>query len=312
MLRDIKNSNKKVIGTVEITTTAIVIKNESKPDLVITDPVIVKAVYENNISEDIMVQLYNEYTLSIGEIAALYDRCYSFANKLLKRCPRITFNKNGRRNRAYGHPVSPEQSLKMSQSLKGRKATTYERTPEIRKKISDSLKTYYAEHPEDPTPHINNWKNGVYDNVDFNIGIGGHFHSLKNDKTIYFRSLLELYYMIQLENDASVLNYEYEPIRIPLDNGHWYTPDLLVNNKTIIELKSRKYMERVVGVKEKVTYKAQQALMYCQQHNLEYKLVLDTDLEFDSKEMKRYINAHPEVVEKYNITFNHPERMVTK
>lgn len=307
----IKNSAGKQTG---ITTfnddNTITIDNAGKP-LLILEKEIAEAIKSNNRTNEMLLYLYDTYYLSIGEIASLYNVCYSNINVQLKSIPNWVANKQGRRNRAYGHKVSKEQSEKMSKALKGRKAPTYERTPEIRQKISNSLKAYYQEHPQDPTPHQKNWVNGIYDNVDFKIGIAGYFTSLKNNKTFRFRSLLEMWYMLQLEQDASINSYQYEPFHIILDNGSSYLPDFLVNN-ILIELKPRKYVERVAGVKEKMQYKAEQAEQYCIKNNLTYKIIYDDEIDFDSKRVKHYIIDHPEVVEKYNITFIDKKRMVIK
>ena len=312
MIRNIKNSQGKITGTTEILEDIIKINNLTKPQLVITDKQIINEVLNNIISTETLIVLYNEYTMGIGEIASLYNRCYSNINKLIKTIPVIKIDHRGRRNRAYGHKVSPEQAEKISKALKGKKPVVYERTPEICKKISESLKRYYKEHPQDPTPHIKNWKNGVYDNVDFKIGISGYFTSLKMNKTIRFRSLLELYYLLLIERDVTIKNYIYEPFHIEMENGKSYMPDFLLNQKTIVELKAKKYVERVKGVQEKVLYKQSQAIKYCSSHNLEYKIIYDEDIGFESRKMKHYIKDNPDVVKKYNITFTNSERMVIK
>ena len=310
MIRNIKNSSGKIIGTTEITKENIIINSTGKPLLIIDDKKIINEVLQEEIKEDALIILYNDYTMTIGEIASLYNRCYSTLNKMMRKIPQIIFNHKGRRNRAYGHPVSKEQSKKMSEALRGRRASIYERTPEIREKISKSLKDYYKSNPQDPTPHIQNWKDGIYDNVDFKRGIGGHFSSIKTKTTIRFRSLLELYFLLLLEKDDTILTYTYEPFHIEMDNGKSYMPDFLINNKKIIELKAKKYVERVSGVKEKVEYKKSQAVQYCKKFNLEYQIIYDEDIGFDSRRMKHYIKDNPDIVKKYNIVFFDPKRMV--
>lgn len=275
MTRNIKNSSGKITGTIEILEDCIKINNVQKPILLIEDKKIINEVINKNVLNDTIITLYNGYTLSIGEIAGLYDRCYSNINKLIKTIPEITLDKRGRRNRAFGHPVSREQSEKMSKALRGRKS------------------------PE-------------YDNVDFKIGISGHFTSFKINKIVRFRSLLELYYLLLIEEDNNVNTYIYEPFHIEMENGKTYMPDFLINNEIIIELKSKKYTERVKGIKEKVLYKESQAIKYCNSHNLEYKIIYDEDIGFESKKMKHYIKNNPQIVKKYNITFTNPERMVNK
>jgi len=306
---DIKNSAGKVTGKVTYEDFKFFIDNAKKPILEISEKEIVQKLREKNKDLDFLLYLYNELTLNIGEIAAIYEVCYSNINKLYKKIPNWKADAKGRRNRAYGHPVSKSQSEKMSKSLKGREAPYYERTPEIRKKISDSLKEYFKENPQNPEPHRKNWRKGVYDNVDFHIGIGGSIFSLKNNKKIRFRSLLELFFMLKLE-ESEINNYLYEPIHIALEDGRSYTPDFLVNN-TIIELKSKKYIERKGGeVLQNFLYKKEQAEKYCNKNNLKYKVIFDEDIEFDSRRMKHFIKDNPQIVKKYNITFINPERMV--
>lgn len=312
MKRDIKNSHGKVTGYTEILEDHILIDNYDKPILEITEESLIQKITQGVLTDEILIQLYNDFTLTTGEIASLYSRPYSNINKILKKIPTIKFDKRGRRNRAYGHHVSQSQSEKMSKALKGRAAPKYERTPEIRQKISKTLKEYYKTHPQDPAPHIRNWEQGVYDEVDFRIGIGGHFTSLKNNTKIHFRSLLELSFLILLEEDPRVTKYSYEPFHIKMDNKSTYTPDFLINDKIVVELKAKKYVERVAGVKEKFLYKKEQAEVYCARHNLEYRVIYDEDVGFESKKMKYFISNHPEIIEKFQISFSDPKRMVTK
>lgn len=306
--RNVKNSSGKITGKTIITSEFIKIDNMGKPVLIIIDENIIAEVLGKNISDDTLYILYNQYTMSIGEIASLYDRCYSNINKKIKSL-NISTNHQGRRNRAYGHKVSKEQSEKMSKALKGRIAPDYERTPEIKEKISQSLKKYFKYHPQNPEPHIKNWQNGVYDNVNFQRGIAGSFTSIKTKQTFRFRSLLELKFALLLEQDNRVITYIFEPFHIVMDNGHTYMPDFLINDSIIIELKSKKFIERVEGVQETVNYKQSQAKKYCQKNNLQYKIIYDEDIHFDSKSMKRYIREHPEIIKQYNISFEQSERI---
>ena len=45
---------------------------------------------------------------------------------------------------------------------------------------------------------------------------------------------------------------------------------------------------------------------------MQYKVVFDIDIDFDSSRYKRELKNHPEIIEKYHIIFNQPERMVIK
>lgn len=316
-MNNIKNSSGKIVGYTDIIKESIIIHSNVRPELIIVDDILLKAIKDKDINEDILKLMYDKYYLSCGEIASLFGLCYSNINKRVKKIPMTTKPNAGRRNRAYGKKQSDATKKKISISvsnyLKSHPQIPYERTETIRKKISTSLKKYYKGNPQNPLPHIKNWENGVYKNVDFHRGIGGHFYSIKNQKQIFFRSLLELFYMLILEEDEKCSCYEYEPIAIHCDNGRVYIPDLLVNKNEIIELKSRRYIEKAgLEIKQAVEYKAQQAQKYCSQNNLKYKIVFDEDINFDSRRYKRHLKNNPQIIEKYQIVFNSPKRMVIK
>ena len=318
MNRPIKNSSGKIIGQTTIADDFLIIDNQTKPLLKITDTRLVQAVKNNDRSDEIIQSFYDECFLNCGEIASLYDVCYSNMNRQLRTLSLQTTAKQGRRNRSYGKIQSDETKAKISDSVKkayedGRLVVNvYERTPEIRKKVSESLKAYFQEHPQNPEPHRQNWLNGIYDNVDFHAGIGGHFFSIKNNKIINFRSLLELFYMLQLEQDTAINNYIYEPFHVRCEDGRIYTPDLLVNN-IVIELKSKQYLTKVGGsVLENFLYKKEQGQIFCQNNGYEYKIIFDEDVGFNSDQFKKFIALHPEIVDKYQIYFHQPERMVIK
>lgn len=310
MKHNIKNSSGKITGYVEINDNLIVINNQGKPIFNLTDKQILNELKNNELKEDTILTLYDDYTLSISEIAGIYNRCYSNINKIIKHLDVKTSKHQGRRNRAYGHKVSPQQSTKMSASLKGRKAPYYKRTNNIREKTSESLKHYFAQHPQNGNKQSEAWANGAYDNVDFKHGIAGHFTSLKTKQTIRFRSLLELYYLLQIEQDDNIISYTYEKIKIHMDNNRIYTPDFFLNNHILVELKSKKYVERVKSVREQVDYKKSQAIKYCNKYGYEYKIIYDEDLNFNSRSFKYYIKNNKDIIDKYHITFIHPERMV--
>ena len=68
MIRNIKNSAGKITGTTEILEDQIKIDNIKKPILIIDDKEIIKEVKNKSILKDTLIKLYNDYTLSIGEI----------------------------------------------------------------------------------------------------------------------------------------------------------------------------------------------------------------------------------------------------
>lgn len=318
MKNDIKNSQGKVIGFTEIKEDCVIIHNNTKPEYIINDKSVVDLIIKKDKSEKFLLTLYDNYYLTCGEIASMYGVCYSNINKIIKRLNTKTAAHEGRRNRSYGKQQSVLTKQKISEKIKDAykngvydDVQPYKRTEEIKNKISNSLKNYFKEHPQNPEPHRNNWKNGIYDKVDFHRGIGGHFYSSKNQKIIYFRSLLELAFMLILENEADVLTYEYESLTIQCENGSLYIPDIKIND-TIIELKSYKYVHSNEEILNKFLYKQEQGKKYCLTHGLKYKVIYDIDFKFYSAQMKRHLNNHNEILDKYQIVFNEPHRMVIK
>lgn len=309
MKKDIINSSSKITGYTTIENDSIKIYNLDKPVLEITDTNLIYKII-NKIDEDkVLEELYNHYLMSISEIASIYGTSYYIINNKIKANPNIIIDRKGRRNRAYGKQQSQETREKIRNKLIGKSIPSrYERTPEIKEKISQSLKKYYSKHPQDPTPHRENWKNGVYSKVNFKRGIGGSLFSLKNNKIIHFRSLLELYYLILLENNDNINSYEYETQHITLEDGTVYTPDIIIDN-TIIELKSKKFIDNQPDIYERFIYKKEQCEKYCDEHGLKYQVIFDTDIGFDSRQMKKELKNHPEIIEKYQISFYEPERI---
>ena len=307
MIREIKNSSGKIIGETIIEDNKIIIKNNSKPDYELNDIQILQSI-DKPLEDETLIKLYDFYFLTCGEIASIYGVNYSNINKRIKNKVK-TGKSESRRNSTFGKHMSEERRNNISNSLLGHKPVGYIRTPEIKEKISNSLKKYFKIHPQNPEIHRKSWREGKYDNVIFHRGVGGKFYSIKNQKEFIFRSLLELYYFLQLENDETVYYYEYEPFHIICDNGSSYTPDLIINGEEVIELKSKKYIESNREIKEKFEYKKEQALKYCSEKGLLYKVVFDEDLNYNSRQMKKYIRDNPNIIEKYKISFIQNERV---
>lgn len=136
IIRQCKNSSGKIIGEVEIFEDKIVIKHYTKPELTITDKAVIQEV-KNKTIKGIKI-LYDEYFLITAEIAALYNMPYSTMNREKMPKAEVATGKNtGRRNSRYGATLSEETKRKIGEASKGRKNSgNYERTPEIREKIS--------------------------------------------------------------------------------------------------------------------------------------------------------------------------------
>jgi len=76
--------------------------------------------------------------------------------------------------------------------------------------------------------------------------------------------------MLQLEQDSEVIKYEIEPFQIALnDNIHHYTPDFLVNDKQLYELKTSKHL---LYTKEDERFKQEieAATQYALKHNMSF------------------------------------------
>lgn len=90
IINNVKNSSSKIIGEVIIDDSEIVIKNFTKPILVIKDKEIITNILLKNRINSIILKLYDEYYLNIGEIAALYEVHYSTINKQLNTLQKKT------------------------------------------------------------------------------------------------------------------------------------------------------------------------------------------------------------------------------
>lgn len=297
---DIKDSKGKIVGKIENSNGIIKINNYSKPEFIITDNNIIQQIL--NKDEQCFETLYNEYTLTIGEIAALFGIAYATARKHLIANGFNTNSHAGRRNSSYGKTFSEERRQHIGEKSRGRKIIPYERTPEIREKISQSLKKYYSKHPvsEETKQKLSDaWKRGCYENSPMGRGYNGYFFSIKNQRDMHFRSLLELYYYLQLEQDESVYCYKEEPFIIKLPNNHRYIPDLIVNETKVIELKPENHLNW--ESEERFNLEMNGAKQYCSSHNFDFQVVYDTEIGFESVKFKRWYLNHQDELTQYNI-----------
>lgn len=297
---DIKNSSGKVIGTIEKIENGFIIHNPPKPDLVIDKSEIVEKI--NNKDESAFPILWEEYTLLIGEIAALYGMIYATARKRLIRAGINTNSHAGRRNSSYGREFSEERKRRIGEKSRGRVIPQYERTPEIREKISSSLKKYFSTHeiPEETRQKLSNaWARGCYDHSPMGKGYSGYFFSIKNQTDFYFRSFLELAFLLMLETEEEVQYYQVEPFKIKLENNHFYTPDVLINNSTLIELKPSKHL----NYEDKDRWELEQkgVIEFCKTHNYNYRIIYDKDIGFETNKFKRWFLANQDELTQYDI-----------
>lgn len=311
---NIKNSSGKVTGHFDMTDEKIIITNSNKPVVEITDKALIDGI--NNKNDEAIIQLYDEYTLLISEIAALFGVNYHNMNKKIKLLDVKTASKQGRRNSSYGRVFSDERRRHIGESHIGKSPSTppYERTPEIRQRISQTLKEGYKSGRivVNKEGLSQAWRDGKYENPPMGRGIQGYISVSKNakDKDIYFRSLLELYYIIMLEENPDVFKIIYEPIHIKLVDGSTYTPDFLVNDNVMIELKPSNHMKwRKDSQNNRFENEISGAKQYCDENGIEFKLIYDMDIGFETKSYKKYLLSNPEIINKYNIRFNKPLKM---
>lgn len=301
---DILNSSGKKIGEIEIQKEQIIINNYGKPLFIIKEPEVIEKIL--NKDESIFPYLFTEYTLLIGEIATLFNQCYATTRRHLQNMNLNTNSHDGRRNSSYGKTFTEERRKNIGESLKGKKPHVYERTPEIKKKISDGLKKYYSEHEvsqETREKLSQAWADGKYNKSAMGRGYNGYFQSIKNNKRFYFRSLLELKFLILLEEDEEITKYEIEPFQIKLSDNHHYTPDVLINDSILIELKPYNHLnwEDPSRWEEEI----QGAENYCQQNNLIFRVIYDIDIDFESRRYKNYLLDNPQILKQYNVEFIH-------
>lgn len=315
MIKNIYNSSGKIIGNCEFSSDCIIVNNTKKPQLVIKDAAVLSSSLSRNVDVDVVKYLYDDLTLTIGEIACIFDVHYHQANRWIKSIEVKTSQHSGRRNASCGAVFTKSRCSNISSGIKryysnGGVYHGYERTKEIREKVSNGLKEYFKDNPQDGIAQRNAWANGKYSNTNFKRGIGGYFTSPKIHKRFFFRSLLELYYLVNyLEENDDVETYDYEPGGITCDNGTIYIPDFIVNKNTVVEIKSYKFVYAQGGeIQRKFEYKCEQAKKYCDERGLTFKVVFDKDIDFKYDVLKHQLKEG-KYIQKYNIEFLQPERV---
>lgn len=302
MKTDIKNASSKIIGYINIEEDKISIHNGDKPVLTICNVEHIRRIKRKDLA--FIVDLYDDYTLTIAEIAALYHETYPHMSSIIKSLPVKTKMKSGRRNSSYGLSFSKQRLEHMSSAQKGRiSSPTYVRTPEIREKISKTLKEGYRSGRiiQDPALKSKAWADGKYAHAKMGYGIQGYFHSKKMNKDFYFRSLLELKFLTILEKSEDTISYQIEPFQIRLPHGAHYTPDVLVNGNLVIELKPKEFYKYTDM--NRFCLEISGLNKYCNEHNMGYIVVYDTDINFESRAYRKYLKNHPEIIQQYDIRF---------
>ena len=309
---DIITSSGKIIGYVQFDDLKIIINNFNKPILEISDEILINGI--KNKSDDSIIILYDEYTLTIAEIAALFKCSYYMMNQIIKKLNVQSAKKQGRRNSSYGIDFSEQRKENISNSHKGKSPSTppYIRTKDIRDRISKTLKEGHASGRIKVNAEAISkaWKDGKYSNAPMGRGIQGYIHASKSTRDtgdLYFRSLLELFYILKIKEDSSVTSIINEPIHIKLKDGGIYIPDFLVNNTDLVELKPKNhYLWTKDCEDDRFEKEVMGAKQYCSENGLTFKIIYDTDIQFESGKFKKYLLSNPEIIEKYNIRFNKP------
>lgn len=114
MFKKIYNSSSKQIGKIEVLPNKIIITDikHCRLNLEIVDSQIVEWAQAPEYNEIILVRLYDEFYLRIGEIAALSNVLYHRANKWLLNLPVKTSKGAGRRNGSY-HTIFSKRTKKV-------------------------------------------------------------------------------------------------------------------------------------------------------------------------------------------------------
>lgn len=296
-----------------ITQESIIINSYSKPKIEIMNPEDISKIIDKD--DSIVPLLFNKYFLTIAEIAALFDVCYQTMYKKMKGMGINTSSKQGRRNSSFGKSFSDERKANISKGNRGKTANHgYERTEEIRERISQTLKDGYKNGRivVNRSAISKAWSDGKYRKSPMGRGIQGYFSSKKSPRSggdIYFRSLLELNYLLLQEENDSVISIINEPVHIKLPNNGIYIPDFLINSRELIELKPSNHLSWTKDVNGRFDEEIRAAEKYCDSREWTYRVVYDSDIGFETNKFKRYLRNHQNLKDKYNIRFNNPEKV---
>lgn len=313
-MRIVKTASGKRCGYIEENNNGFLIASDAKPPLELYDDEIVKEIAAKN--EKCVKRLYEEFELTIGEIAALFEVSYQTMYKRMRQAGYNTSSKSGRRNSSFGIHFSEQRKKNISLGNRGKTAhiVEYERTPEIRQKISDSLKRGYESGKisvnAEGISHA--WASGKYSEATMGRGIQGYFHSSKtsrNNGDIYFRSLLELCFLIKAEESNEVMSIINEPVHIRLSDHEIYIPDFLVNGTNLVELKPVNHLLWTKDDNGRFDREVEAATSFCAERGWSFMVVYDKDIGFETSSFKRFLRNHNEVIMQYQIRFNNPDQL---
>lgn len=314
-MRVVKTANGKPCGSIEVINGCFIIKSNTKPKIIINDLLICKNILDKNY--DCIQYLYDTYELTIGEIASLFEVSYRTMYKRMRDRGYDTSSKKGRRNSSFGTHFSERRKKNISKGNKGKTAhkVEYERTPEIRKKISETLRHGY----QSGRISVNGngiskaWADGKYTNASMGRGIQGYFRSNKTSRTngyIYFRSLLELCFLINAEKSERIMSIINEPVHIALPEHGIYIPDFLINETELIELKPANHLLWTKDSDGRFDVEIRAAFDYCKKYGWSFRIVYDKDMNFETGAFKKYLRDNPDIISQYQIRFNNPNQLV--
>lgn len=173
---------------------------------------------------------------------------------------------------------NPQIVEKRSQTMK----QMYVDRPELKQEIGERSKQWHASltQEEKQERYNSDWKDKISESITNKYLDGGFewsrgtYLSTKMKETFYYRSSWELKYMIQLDQDNSVISWIYEPFWVPYSKDgdkHRHIPDFVIEyldgHKEIHEvgvkkLKEEVFAEKVSAIKE-----------FCQKNNYLFKIV---------------------------------------
>lgn len=270
------------------------------------------STYKHLVFVETLEALYVKFQLLISEISSMCGMSYFKTNKLLKY---VVGNGKGRHNSRYGVSLTEETRGKISIATTGRVSPMRgtEMSQETKDKISKRLKQLSREGRLDTSGDKQRaaWERGRYAEVKFGRGYQGYFSSIKFGVTLYFRSLLELNYLLVWENDSSIHSVIMEPMILKVNVGGFirnYTPDALLNKLTLVEIKPKKHLSIHPQDSDRYLAEIIGAANYCEENGLEFIQLYDSDLNFETRKFKKYLKANfKDTIEKHNITFVNKE-----
>ncbi|WP_022670407.1 heteromeric transposase endonuclease subunit TnsA [Hippea alviniae] len=137
------------------------------------------------------------------------------------------------------------------------------------------------------------------------FSVSGKFPSIKNQRTVYYESQLELDFIYHLEFSPEVESYLEQPCKIKSPTGKFYIPDFLVvfKNSTsykplLVEIKSTEDIEKNF---ERLSVKFKTLREYAFGNGYDFKIITDKELKTTRTKNYRflygYINPQPKDAE---------------